>query len=78
MFINGQSKKNMQSDERKLMTSYAKRILLVVCFSGSLFGALGCEQEGPAEKAGESVDESTEKAGEQLEQAGENIQDSAN
>ena len=60
------------------MTSYAKRILLVACLSGSLFGALGCEQEGPAERAGERVDESMEKAGEKMEQAGENIQDSAN
>lgn len=68
----------MKSYERKLMPYYAKRILLVVCFSGSLFGALGCEQEGPAEKAGKSVDQTTEKAGEQIEQAGENIQDSVN
>ncbi len=60
------------------MTSYAKRILLLLCFAGSLIGALGCEQEGPAERAGENVDESMEKAGEKMEQAGENIQDSAN
>ena len=60
------------------MITSAKTIMLMLCFLGSLFFMLGCEQEGPAEKAGKSVDESTEKAGEQLEQAGENIQDSAN
>lgn len=60
------------------MISSAKTIMLMLCFLGSLFFMMGCDQEGPAEKAGKSVDETTEKAGEQLEQAGENIQDSAN
>lgn len=60
------------------MTFYVKRILLLVCFMGSLFGVVGCEQEGPAERAGEKVDESMEETGEKIEQAGENIQDSAN
>lgn len=59
------------------MISSAKTIMLMSCFLGSLFFMMGCEQEGPAEKAGKSVDETTEKAGEQLERAGENIQDSA-
>ncbi|MEO6202341.1 MAG: hypothetical protein ABIP82_03815 [Nitrospirales bacterium] len=59
------------------MISSSKIIMLMLCFLGSLFFMIGCEQEGPAEKAGKSVDETTEKAGEQLEQAGENIQDSA-
>ncbi len=54
-----------------------KRMLLLACFAGSLFFVVGCEQEGPAERAGERVDESMEKAGEKIEQAGENIQDSA-
>ncbi len=60
------------------MESHVKRILLFACFAGSLFFVVGCEQEGPAERAGESIDESMEKAGEKVEQAGENIQDSAN
>ncbi len=60
------------------MNFYVKRILMLACFAGSLFFVVGCEQEGPAERAGERVDESMEKAGEKMEQAGENIQDSAN
>ncbi|WP_342347901.1 hypothetical protein [uncultured Nitrospira sp.] len=60
------------------MISSAKTMMLMLCFLGSLFFMMGCEQEGPAEKAGKSVDETTEKAGEQLERAGENLQDSAN
>jgi hypothetical protein len=44
---------------------------------GLLLVALsGCEK-GPAEKAGESVDDAVEKAGESLEKAGDSIQDAA-
>lgn len=60
------------------MYTYTKRILLLVYFAGSLFGFIGCEQQGPAERAGERVDESVEKAGEKVEEAGEKVQDSAN
>lgn len=38
----------------------------------------GCDvNKGPAEKAGEKVDEATEQVGEQIEEAGEKIQDAA-
>lgn len=38
----------------------------------------GCQkQEGPAEQAGEKLDQTTEKIGEQVEKAGESIQDTA-
>ncbi len=43
--------------------------------SGLLLVALsGCEK-GPAEKAGESIDDAADKVGESLEKAGESIQD---
>lgn len=43
----------------------------------ALFVALpGCEKQGPAEKAGESIDNATEKAEEQIEKAGDAIKDS--
>jgi hypothetical protein len=35
------------------------------------------KQEGPAEKAGKSVDQAAEKVGQQVEKAGEKIQDAA-
>ncbi|HBP89623.1 MAG: hypothetical protein KC592_14405 [Nitrospira sp.] len=60
------------------MNCDVKRVLVLLCFTGSLLGVMACEQEGPAERAGERVDESMEKAGEKMEEAGENIQDSAN
>jgi len=50
-------------------------------FSGTLCAGFltlalgGCEQEGPAERAGEQVDEATEQAGEAMEKAGERMQE---
>jgi hyperosmotically inducible periplasmic protein len=55
----------------------------VLAFLG--IGAIGCEQEGPAEKTGEKIDEAAEQAGEKaeelkeetgekLEEAGEKMQ----
>lgn len=41
-----------------------------------LASALGaCEREGPAERAGERIDESAERAGENLEDAGDRLED---
>lgn len=37
----------------------------------------GCEQEGPAEEAGEKIDNAMEDTGEAIEDAGENVQDAA-
>ena len=34
-----------------------------------------CEQKGPAEKAGEKLDNAVEKAGEQMEKAGDSIRE---
>lgn len=36
-----------------------------------------CEQQGPAERAGEKIDEAAEKAGESLEKVKEGIEDAA-
>ncbi|MBF0255019.1 MAG: hypothetical protein HQL47_00865 [Gammaproteobacteria bacterium] len=35
----------------------------------------GCSEPGPAEKAGERIDNAVEKAGIQIEQAGDNLRD---
>lgn len=37
----------------------------------------GCEEEGPAERAGETVDEAIEDAGEAMEDAGDKVEDAA-
>jgi hypothetical protein len=40
------------------------------------FGLYGCESEGPAERAGESIDRTTEQAGDAVERAGDRIEGS--
>lgn len=52
--------------------------LSVIALS-AMFGVLAaCQpQEGPAERAGKSVDNAASKVGEKIEKAGDNIQDAA-
>jgi predicted small secreted protein len=45
--------------------------------SAFLVALPGCEKQGPAEKAGESIDQATDSLGEKVEDAGEAIQDAA-
>lgn len=66
--------------------SLLKKLIVLVSFLAFLgIGALGCEQKGPAERAGEKIDEAAEqagekaeelkeKSGEKLEEAGEKMQ----
>lgn len=49
---------------------YITAVLLVVA---SMLGA--CEREGPAERAGERIDESAERAGDRIEDAGDRLED---
>ena len=57
---------------------FSKLIIFVLCASLMFTVFTGCEQEGPAEKAGEKIDEAVENAGEAMEEAGEEIQDGMN
>lgn len=54
------------------MNNTLSKMLLALLFSLPL---IGCEQEGPAERAGEEIDEAVEEAGETLEEAGEAIEE---
>ena len=59
------------------MKSY-KTLGAALLISALLVALSGCEkQEGPMEKAGESIDNATESVGEHIENAGEAIQDAA-
>ncbi len=60
------------------MMKHAK-VFGMALFATAMFVALpGCEkQEGPAERAGKSVDKAIDQAGEKIEEAGESIQDAA-
>ncbi len=49
-----------------------KKMIVLIGFLAFLgIGTLGCEQEGPAERAGKKVDEAVEKAQEKMEEAGD-------
>ncbi len=40
-----------------------------------MLGAVGCEQEGPAERTGEKIDRAAERAGDKIEQASDKAAD---
>ena len=60
------------------MLSMSQKLMVAIFITGSLFFIMGCDQEGPAERAGEKVDESVQQAGENIQDAGDKIQDAAN
>ncbi|MEO8600412.1 MAG: hypothetical protein ABI656_11345 [bacterium] len=61
----------MHLTTKSIVTACAAVILLA--------GLSACQKpEGPAERAGKSIDETTQKAGQEIQKAGEKIQDSAN
>ncbi len=52
------------------------KIVSAALLLGVMFVALpGCEEKGPVEKVGESIDNTVEKAGEQIEKAGDSIKE---
>ena len=55
--------------------SFFKKLLLLVCVLAFLGAGFGCEQEGPAEKAGEEIDETMEEAGDELEEAADEAEE---
>lgn len=60
------------------MMNFKKSVAIVLAMGILLAGLSGCKkEEGPAERAGKSVDNAVQKAGEKVEKAGEKIQDAA-
>jgi len=53
------------------------RGFFIVFLLAFVLGFSGCQQEGPAEKAGQKIDQATEKAGEKTETTGEYLDDAA-
>ena len=51
--------------------------LFVVFMLVSVLGLAACKQEGPAEKAGKKIDQTTEQAGQKIEKTGVVMDDSA-
>jgi hypothetical protein len=59
----------------KLVNSKLTRALLALMFAMSLAMLTGCEDQGPAEEAGENIDEAVEEAGDNMEEAAEEVED---
>jgi hypothetical protein len=54
-----------------------RNLLIAVLFGCLSIGVLACEKKGPAEKAGEKIDQTVEKAGDKMEEAGEAVKETA-
>lgn len=60
------------------MRTPVMRKLAIALFMAMMIGGLAaCDNQGPAEEAGESIDESMQSAGESIEEMGENIEEAA-
>lgn len=60
------------------MRTPVMRKLAIALFMAMMIGGLAaCDNQGPAEEAGESIDESMQSAGESIEDMGENIEEAA-
>ncbi|GAB2803547.1 hypothetical protein GCM10027040_34870 [Halomonas shantousis] len=58
-------------------TDLLKKFALALVVALMTFGMVGCDNDGPAEEAGENVDNAMDNAGDSMENAGEDIQDAA-
>lgn len=52
-------------------------IAVAIVLSFALAGLSACEKKGPAQKAGESIDNAAKKVGDKMEEAGDKIKDAA-
>lgn len=61
---------------KKLIGTVSTVAVAGALLAGAMLVTLSaCEQQGPAETAGEKIDNTVEKAGEQMEKAGDSIRD---
>lgn len=61
----------------KMNGQLVKKLSAAVLMALLAGGLAACDNQGPAEEAGESIDNSMESAGESIESAGESIEDAA-
>ncbi|GGW31933.1 hypothetical protein GCM10007157_24730 [Vreelandella hamiltonii] len=67
----------MAQEENYMNTTIIKRLVTALFIALMVGGLAACDNQGPAEEAGESIDNSIESAGESLEEMGESIEESA-
>lgn len=53
----------------------SKKSILVLFLTTVFLNLAACEHEGPAERAGEKIDNAVENAGDAIEEAGDDIRD---
>jgi hypothetical protein len=53
------------------------RLQVMVALGFALGMLVGCEQQGPAQKAGEKVDKAVDQAGKTMQKAGEKVEEAA-
>jgi hypothetical protein len=62
---------------RKKHMKFNSGIAAAIVLSFAVAGLTACEKKGPAEKAGESIDNAAKKVGDKMEDAGDKIKDAA-
>nr|WP_163501120.1 hypothetical protein [Halomonas socia] len=60
-----------------MKTTMLWKLGLAVLMAMVLGGVAACDDQGPAEEAGENIDNAMDDAGEGMEELGENVQESA-
>ncbi|NVF15843.1 hypothetical protein [Vreelandella maris] len=60
-----------------MTTELAKKLAIALFMVLMAGGLVACDDQGPAEEAGESIDESAEEAGESMEELGEDMEEAA-
>ena len=58
-----------------MTTEIAKKLAIALFMALMAGGLVACDDQGPAEEAGENIDESAEEAGESMEELGEDMED---
>jgi hypothetical protein len=62
----------------EVLMSIRNRYALAVCASILAFGFSACEKQGPAEKAGEEIDEAAAEVKEGVNEAADEVKDATN
>jgi hypothetical protein len=69
---------DLSQEEMTMSKAMMQKLGLLALVGMMAGGVVGCQDDpGPAEEAGQNIDESMEEAGESLEEMGEEIQDAA-
>ena len=55
---------------------FSSGIAAAIVLSFAIAGLTACDREGPAERAGEKIDDTAKNVGEKMENAGEKVKDS--